>query len=58
MTVTKARDLLEQVQADDEAARRRVLIATKLIDDIARLDAAIKASRSESLRRSQRLGPR
>jgi len=35
MTVTKARDLLEQVQADDEAARRRVLIATKLIDDIA-----------------------
>jgi len=58
MTVTKARDLLEQVQADDEAARRRALIAIKLIDDIARLDAAIKASRSESLRRSQRLGPR
>ncbi len=45
ITVTKARDLLEHVQADDEAARLRVLIATELIDDIARLDATIKSSK-------------
>ncbi|MEO6654391.1 MAG: transposase [Ilumatobacteraceae bacterium] len=45
MTVTKARGLLKQVHADDEAARLRVLIATELIDDIAQFDATIKASK-------------
>ncbi len=58
MTVTKARDLLEHVQADDEAGRLRVLIATELIDDIARLDATIKSSKKRVAAASQRPGRR
>jgi transposase len=45
MTVNKAISLLEQVDAADAVARQRVEIATELVDDIARLDSQMKASK-------------
>ena len=45
MTVTKAKDLLSGVEAVDEVTRCRLLIAAELVDDIARLDASLKASK-------------
>ena len=45
ITVTKANLLLEDVVVDDEVTRYRVLVATELVDDIARLDTALKASK-------------
>ena len=45
MTVTKANALLSEVEAVDEVTRCRLLIATELIEDIARLDASLKASK-------------
>jgi transposase len=45
ITVTKANLLLEGVVVDAEATRYRVLIARELIDDIARLDTTLKASK-------------
>jgi transposase len=45
MTVTKANALLSRVEALDEVTRCRLLIAAELINDIARLDAALKTSK-------------
>ena len=45
ITVTKANLLLEDVVVADEVTRHRVLIAGELVDDIARLDTALKASK-------------
>ncbi len=45
ITVAKARDLLEQFPITDQVAHHRVLIATELTDEIARLDAAMRASK-------------
>jgi hypothetical protein len=40
MTVNKAQSLLEQVEISDEMTRQRVVIATELLDDMARLENA------------------
>jgi transposase len=45
ITVSKANQLLERVIVDGEVTRHRVLIAGELVDDIARLDSALKASK-------------
>jgi transposase len=45
ITVSKANRLLERVIVDGEVTRHRVLIAGELVDDIARLDTALKASK-------------
>ena len=45
ITVNKATQLLNAVIVDGEVTRHRVLIAAELIDDIARLDTALKASK-------------
>ncbi|MFZ0493583.1 MAG: transposase, partial [Acidimicrobiia bacterium] len=45
ITVAKANRLLERVIVDGEVTRHRVLIAGELVDDIARLDTALKASK-------------
>ena len=45
ITVTKANLLLEGVVVGDEVTRYRILIVQELIDDIARLDTALKASK-------------
>jgi transposase len=45
ITVNKANRLLERVIIDGEVTRHRVLIARELVDDIARLDTALKASK-------------
>ncbi len=45
ITVPKANRVLEAVIVDGEAARYRVLIANEIVDDIARLDVALKASK-------------
>ncbi len=48
ITVTKANALLSGVVADDQVTRHRVMIATELVDDIARLDTALKASKKRN----------
>ncbi|MFN2486950.1 MAG: transposase [Acidimicrobiia bacterium] len=45
MTVNKANLLLEQVDITDAVTRQRVVIATELVDDIARLDTQMRASK-------------
>jgi len=45
ITVTKASQLLDRVVVGDEVTRYRVLIASELVDDIAHLDTALKASK-------------
>ncbi len=45
INVNKANRLLEGVVIVDEVTRHRVLIAGELVDDIGRLDAALKASK-------------
>ncbi|MGA7273149.1 MAG: transposase [Acidimicrobiia bacterium] len=45
MTVNKAQSLLEQVEISDEMTRQRVVIATELLDDMARLDSQMRASK-------------
>jgi transposase len=45
ITVTKANTLLNAVIVDDQVTRHRVMIANELVDDIARLDALLKASK-------------
>ena len=45
MTVSKANALLERVDTADEMTRQRVVIATELVDDIARFDAQMRASK-------------
>lgn len=43
ITVTKANTLLNGVEIDNQLTRHRVMIANELVDDIARLDAWLKA---------------
>jgi transposase len=45
ITVNKANQLLEGIVVADEVTQHRVLIASELVDDIARLDDALKASK-------------
>ena len=45
MTVTKANTVLGRVQAADEMTRSRVMVASEIVDDIARLDTLLKASK-------------
>ena len=45
MTVNKANSLLEKVVVTDEVTRQRIMIATELVDDIARLDTQMRASK-------------
>ena len=45
MTVNKAQSLLEQVEISDGMTRQRVVIATELIEVIARLEAQMRASK-------------
>ncbi|MEO1057527.1 MAG: IS110 family transposase [Actinomycetota bacterium] len=45
LTVPKANTVLDGVEIDSEVTRHRVLIAAELIDDIARLDTALKVSK-------------
>ena len=45
ISVTNASDLLDSIDVDDEATRYRVLIAREVVDDIARLDQSLKASK-------------
>ena len=57
ITVMKANQLLEAVSVTDEVTRHRVLIATELVDDIAHLDAVLKASKKRALREFVGIGP-
>lgn len=45
MTVNKANSLLERVDVIEEMTRQRVVIATEPVDDIARLEAQMRASK-------------
>ena len=45
ISVSNASGLLDDIAADDEATRYRVLIAREVVDDIARLDTTLKASK-------------
>ena len=45
MTINKAESLLEHVEIADQVTRQRVVIATELLEDIARLEAQMKASK-------------
>jgi len=45
MTVNKANSLLGGVEVTDEVTRQRVVIATELIDDIARFESQMRASK-------------
>lgn len=45
LTVSKANAVLDTVVVDSEVIRHRVLIAAELVDDIARLDTILKASK-------------
>ena len=45
ITVTKANRVLDGVEGGDVVTRHRVLIARQLVDDIARLDTALKTSK-------------
>jgi transposase len=45
ISVTNASELLDRIAALDEATRYRTLVAREVVDDIARLDATMKASK-------------
>ena len=45
ITVTKANTLLSGVVVENQVTRHRVMIANELVDDIARLDVALKAAK-------------
>jgi transposase len=45
ISVTNASELLDRIVTIDEAARYRILIAREVVDDIARLDATLRASK-------------
>ena len=45
ISVTNASELLDRIDVGDEATRYRVLVAREVVDDIARLDATMKASK-------------
>jgi len=48
MTVNKAQTVLDAVTSDDAVTRHRVLIATELTADVARLDITMKASKKRT----------
>jgi transposase len=48
ISVNKANQLLERVTVDCEVTRHRVVIASELVDDIARLDIMLKASKKRT----------
>jgi transposase len=45
LTVNKANSLLESVEVTDGVTRQRLVIATELVDDIARFDTQMRASK-------------
>jgi len=45
LTVNKANQVLQHISIDSEVTRHRLVIATELIEDIARLDTKLKASK-------------
>jgi transposase len=45
MTVNKAVSMLSSLPVSDEVMRQRIMIATELIDDIARFEAQMRASK-------------
>ena len=45
ISVANASGLLDSITVDDEATRHRVLIGREVVDDIARLDQSLKASK-------------
>jgi transposase len=45
ISVTNASGLLDSIVAGDETARYRILVAREVVDDIARLDESLKASK-------------
>ena len=45
ISVTNASGLLDSITTGDEATRYRILIAREVVDDIARLDATLRASK-------------
>jgi len=45
MTVNKANSLLEKVVVTDEVTRQRIVTATELVDDIARFETQMRASK-------------
>jgi transposase len=45
ISVSNACELLDRIDIGDEATRYRVLVAREVVDDIARLDATMKASK-------------
>jgi transposase len=45
ISVRNASELLNRIGVTDEAARYRILVAREVVDDIARLDTALKASK-------------
>jgi transposase len=49
ISVTTASGLLDHVTVTDEAARYRILVAREVVDDIARLDATMKAPKKRIL---------
>jgi transposase len=49
ISVTNASGLLDRITITDEAARYRILVAREVVDDIARLDATMKASKKRIL---------
>jgi transposase len=45
ISVANASGLLDRITVTDEAARYRILVAREVVDDIARLDATLRASK-------------
>ncbi len=45
ISVSNASELLDRISVTDEAARYRILVAREVVDDIARLDATLSASK-------------
>jgi len=45
ISVSNASELLDRIGVGDEATRYRILVAREVVDDIARLDTALKASK-------------
>ncbi len=56
ISVTNACGLLDRISATDEATRYRILIAREVVDDIARLDQSLKASKNRIARAVQASG--
>jgi transposase len=49
ISASNASELLDSINIGDEAARYRILVAREVVDDIARLDATMKASKKRIL---------